>query len=495
MALMTQMLRGNYHPQHSGNLAQISHLLQQAQSELQRYDSEILSVNIHRAELLRCILGYESLLSPIRKLPDDVLQEIFLRVCRKNTISGRNDTYIPGLVLSEVCSYWRELAVGARRLWSCFEVFLFDSEGTGEEAQSILTTELTKMLLERSGNAPLDVNIYHSWGENSHPIYDLLAQNAQRLEHFYLDAYVGTLKSLSPMKGNLPILQSLGIQLIGDSEYSDVIDIFQDAPLLQDVHLECFAKGVVTTEIKFVMPWHQLKSLSCHSLPPHLFSSILSSLDGGQLEELSYRNCGDDHVAPVTMPHLRNLYFMLGPPLNNLKCPNLENLRIGNCGSGPIFASSLTFLDTASNIISLHLTNVLIPQESLSSILRAFRRLESLTYFGFAKNWVPMMETLGVSDSTPLDASTAKLLPDLKHLSISLCDMAQIFKFEQSFVRMVTSHWVPSSIGADDSVSGLQSVCLHVPGQTLDSSLLDPLRVLVHAGLKVSVRDKSGVLI
>jgi hypothetical protein len=78
--------------------------------------------------LCQYISDYSSMLAPIRALPQDVLEHIFLdpaicdtvligRAGMSSAVNGHNPH-----ILASVCHYWRCVALETPRLWSTFEV-------------------------------------------------------------------------------------------------------------------------------------------------------------------------------------------------------------------------------------------------------------------------------------------------------------------------------------------------------------------------------------
>ncbi|KAF9256303.1 hypothetical protein L218DRAFT_881930, partial [Marasmius fiardii PR-910] len=96
--------------------------------DLAVYQTEInkLKVAIHLLETRRDALSvsvarYRSLLSPIYRMPTEILTHIFSFCCDENVISPG---YGPPAVmtLSAVCESWREVALTTPRLWSCMSI-------------------------------------------------------------------------------------------------------------------------------------------------------------------------------------------------------------------------------------------------------------------------------------------------------------------------------------------------------------------------------------
>ncbi|KAF8999958.1 hypothetical protein BDQ17DRAFT_1427440 [Cyathus striatus] len=93
-----------------------------------------------------------SLLAPIRKLPDNVLGEIFIHIMGGDAIDiGARDGQIWALL--QVCARWREVVESTPGLWSKFHV------GKKEVRQKTMSHRI-KMCLDLSRTAPLSVSLY-----------------------------------------------------------------------------------------------------------------------------------------------------------------------------------------------------------------------------------------------------------------------------------------------------------------------------------------------
>ncbi|KAJ7611681.1 hypothetical protein FB45DRAFT_716777, partial [Roridomyces roridus] len=122
--------------------------------QLERYGPELLrlqgilvSLWQHKARLERyqeCCIGF---LSPVRRLPAEILQTIFLL----GSESSQTPNVIP--VPGQVCRRWRDVVVGTPELWSRISVggtrFTFIDH----------YEDLASLFLERSISQPLSVSM------------------------------------------------------------------------------------------------------------------------------------------------------------------------------------------------------------------------------------------------------------------------------------------------------------------------------------------------
>ncbi|KAJ6577747.1 hypothetical protein B0H19DRAFT_932929, partial [Mycena capillaripes] len=126
-AQIREILRSNSSPP-AALEASLRDVISKAPEELERYDTDIeklqsllSSIVFQRAALPAHFEACRSILSPIRRLPIELLAEIF-KTCsypeKDNNLVG---TDIPALELIaslNVCSFWHNVAMGTPRLWS-----------------------------------------------------------------------------------------------------------------------------------------------------------------------------------------------------------------------------------------------------------------------------------------------------------------------------------------------------------------------------------------
>ncbi|THU78881.1 hypothetical protein K435DRAFT_603695, partial [Dendrothele bispora CBS 962.96] len=111
-----------------GDQVHVNSLLHDAEKDLDDYDTEIaqletaISILKHkRARLEGHIAKFRSLLSPIRRLPPEILSLIFILRCEGfgnsfNSVEHYID--LPAVVLSQVCTGWRKVASDTPSIWS-----------------------------------------------------------------------------------------------------------------------------------------------------------------------------------------------------------------------------------------------------------------------------------------------------------------------------------------------------------------------------------------
>ncbi|KAF7314656.1 hypothetical protein MKEN_00939400 [Mycena kentingensis (nom. inval.)] len=119
-----------------------------------------------RDELAERIAAYDALVSPARRIPADLWQEIFVaglptyRNCAMSSMEGP-------LLYGRICSGWRAIVIQSPRLWASLHVVepptsMFDYRVPPTTYEQMLAQRLgaVKLWLERSGQLPLSIS-YH----------------------------------------------------------------------------------------------------------------------------------------------------------------------------------------------------------------------------------------------------------------------------------------------------------------------------------------------
>ncbi|TEB39400.1 hypothetical protein FA13DRAFT_1807907 [Coprinellus micaceus] len=91
--------------------------------------------------------------SAIQKLPDELLVSIFLAVVEEGKVTGVLEWFLPEVVISRVCSRWRNLALSTPPLWN---FFCSGSDVTGT-LRGVVRAERLEEYFNRSKNGHLDL--------------------------------------------------------------------------------------------------------------------------------------------------------------------------------------------------------------------------------------------------------------------------------------------------------------------------------------------------
>jgi len=147
--------------------------LQEIEIEIQRLQCELRVVETMKIKR-ETIHDHNFILSPVRRLPQDVLYEIFLHCLptHRNPIMTSSES---PLLLTRICSSWRAIAFSSPRIWSKIHIPLpgDPSFNPGYRITTLETScqriagilqlqcDAVRRWLSRSGKCPLSISIYH----------------------------------------------------------------------------------------------------------------------------------------------------------------------------------------------------------------------------------------------------------------------------------------------------------------------------------------------
>ncbi|KAJ4480658.1 hypothetical protein C8J55DRAFT_428920, partial [Lentinula edodes] len=124
-----QILNTNHLPSHAQR-KEIETFLSEPQQELSRLEIEISRVQtildglqIQRAEVKSYVETHRGLLAPIRRLPVEVLTEIFVLCLSTERYPVRSLREAP-LLLTMICRHWREVTFKSPSLWNSLHIYL-----------------------------------------------------------------------------------------------------------------------------------------------------------------------------------------------------------------------------------------------------------------------------------------------------------------------------------------------------------------------------------
>jgi hypothetical protein len=350
-------------------------------------------------EMLSFIVeGLQSLQSPVRLLPPEILSRVFLLVNANSWgIEARSirTIRIPVLPSSQVCSVWRNVALSTHGFWSKIRLWLDESEGFAF---------LVQKCLERSGGAGLDLQIM-GYLTGTKVIKHLVEHSYHwRTVVFQMDLEVWKDPVLQDIRGNLPILED--VCLCTDQSRPDELavwqDLFEDTPRLRTFMTTgmqpYLTLGTQSNFFSLVFEGPQIAEVirDCLSRSPHIETLSLSSRNNDTfsapspitvraLQKLKVGRYENDH-------YIGKLAFRL------LTLPHLTSLEIE--GSTNIFYSAEllpSFLErSACTITSLTLKGLdIFAHPVIITLLEMVPSLQCLTIHATCTRYIdPKLETL-----------------------------------------------------------------------------------------------------
>lgn len=322
------------------------------------YEALVQEIELYRPTVMKELKHRESVYAPIRRLPREILIEIFHSICdswwqdcqdgKVNFKYDSLDVTGPLWILGRVCGLWRNILHTSPASWARYIVVTSPFYNHSRET--------LQTYLRHTGEHPLSLVINFTRGHypREGEVMPLLVQSCYRWKNVRIHitmAHTRYLESIS----YLPVLQTINIHIMDAYRFDHSSDMCLNAPQLWQATL---AHGI-----------HQIR------LPPtitHYSGCITSAKDLQLLSQLpKLRTC---HVessrlvldsiqeSPVVIPELCQLYIDDAYALNFLTAPMLQSLTIA--GGSP---ASLSCVPTFFRRSGCHLENFSIGEAMIES--------------------------------------------------------------------------------------------------------------------------------
>ncbi|KAJ7189113.1 hypothetical protein C8R46DRAFT_34916 [Mycena filopes] len=429
-----ELLRAYTLPTNLTDLTFIHGLVNQGRRELARYDAEIERVEAifaelcsQRGALARHVDRYKSMVAPVRRLPPELLMEIF-ELCGHPRGADLNL-----LALSQVCSHWRRVAVGTPGLWSHVDV----DTNSWRSSRLSAATLLGRLddSLQRGGALPLtlcvDVGRDAEYNIN---VVKALIKHAPRWRSLSFSGELESFRFTAGAHGDLPLLESLDISDDGDFELYLDLPFFKGATALTDF---TFTGDVARIP---AVPWEQLKSfeyrtagftpehaqvlsLMCRLPPDAKFSASLNTSTSG---EVSFDLPVISEIGSLSLTlelcgYNSQRTRLVGEILNTLTLPRLQHLGLHHhwytpapVWSQPPFLDFAARSGLAATLTALNL-RVIIPEDELVECLAGLPLLERLALADSEEATDPVV----LSDDLLRRLTDATLTPRLRVFACS----------------------------------------------------------------------------
>ncbi|KAJ7160057.1 hypothetical protein C8R46DRAFT_1285376 [Mycena filopes] len=163
-APFASQLGTNYCPRDS-EILQIKALLVDRALRLTRIDDEIAELQKavdklveERTSLAVYVADYKALISPARRVPPEIIQEIFLACIPTHRNCAMSSSDAP-LLLGRICSSWRSISLSTPRLWTKLHFVQPNLRLPAAKIRIAQHLESAKMWLARSGQWPLSISL------------------------------------------------------------------------------------------------------------------------------------------------------------------------------------------------------------------------------------------------------------------------------------------------------------------------------------------------
>lgn len=311
------VLHTNYVPS-DAEVLEIKSYLSKPESELHRLEIEVARARAildklfsEHDKLEQFVDAHRILITPMRRLPPEIFQEIFVQCLSTSRNSVMHSREAP-MLLTEVCSDWRRIALSTPALWSSLH-FVFPHPASASDGSKHARFDAVRAWLARSGTlSKLSISVYSEFLDDSQPtLTKSLGSFIHRCKRLKITAPLEHIARLGVP--SLPELEDVtihGRDWISSSDTLARLDTFsflKDAPSLRKVKLT----KIVDIWPILRLPFGKLEALHLEASTDDLFTStsaleILNQCQNLRVCSLRYDQSllahRPDHTRTVTLP-------------------------------------------------------------------------------------------------------------------------------------------------------------------------------------------------
>ena len=476
--------------------------------QISRLRMHILALKNERVAFEECITDSKSLLSPIRKLPVELLTEIFSYCCAENKVIVRpvedseNETKIqvPATTLLQVCRSWNTTVASTKALWASICLTVLSNPKNEEDSDRVQRS--ISRLLQASGEVPLKVTIdTKALDGNLHrSVLSLMSEATRWKEVSIAWRHPDVDQFWLPLKDNLPILERLSLNSFNSEASSG--EEFAHAPRLRSISFQALNLGSTValpfSQISFIelravyfkdalRTFCQAASLSHLVLydPPNEPDETLADMTVHALPAASFQMIWKNHTSRPVVEHLSRLSFP------GLQVFHLDDRNISEPAEDKLLVGTnlLSFLSSSCKTLhTLTLEHVTMREHDLIALFTMLPQLTTLHLLnteekkGITSHLIQRLHGYGNGGAQRV------LLPKLADLEIDLASGGTF----SSLLDMVRLRWLHDPETTKCSFASLRKVSLRIRDVRFDEALRVDLLALTKGGLSMSVRDSEG---
>ncbi|KAJ7507333.1 hypothetical protein B0H11DRAFT_1971230 [Mycena galericulata] len=234
-----------------------------ASTEMLRLRHIIQILQIRRQEISVYLRWKHSMLSPIRRLPPEILQMVFAFTLLPNKLNATSPEPFVAVKLSHVCSHWRRITLNTRTLWTTILL---------RRPPSQHKSSIAHLKVYASNAQALPLTIACSRTYSGH-LMSKLIHMSHRWRDITLEIPNDMFEKLAVVRGKLPLLKSLCIHNASMRDGAQTNDAFEQAPSLRRVVLTVRWEHI--WPFSFILPWEQITSLTLKPISLSVFSECL----------------------------------------------------------------------------------------------------------------------------------------------------------------------------------------------------------------------------
>ncbi|KAK7449809.1 hypothetical protein VKT23_013285 [Stygiomarasmius scandens] len=372
--------------------------LNRMNAQIQRLQESLEAITLKRDALLAKLSSLQSITSPLRTFPPEVLQSIFTHCLESFAILS---AYEAPVLLTQICSKWRSIAIDTPALWASFHIALIGARDPFESYDSTCSAirDGLQTFLSRSSSLPLNISLRSDYspglynediiGEVNQTL-EILLSHHKRWKYLSLQLPQPCMNSVERLRGeDLPNLETATVFCVGGGQSSALSSspFFENAPRLQQLSVGARDPSMMLKLIGCAS-WARLTHLVvCFNYwetsitPPlgHIADALKVCVS---LEECSITLPGSNlDTSPltsviITLPKLRKMAIVSYFPsqivtflLDSLVLPKLRELTVdGNLAQLPLNADSFWIHRGSGQWGAEHMINLLKSMPELESL-------------------------------------------------------------------------------------------------------------------------------
>ncbi|KAF7366455.1 hypothetical protein MSAN_00902500 [Mycena sanguinolenta] len=460
----------NYCPR-DDELVQIKGFLVEPCMRLMRLEDEIVALQKtmdklteERDTVAAFVEAHKALTSPLRRLPLDIIEELFMACLPTNRNCVMSATEAP-VLLGRVCSSWRTISLSSPRLWSRLHIVEptrpYSANPNLYEIKVAQRLEVAKTWLQRSGTCPLSISLESNLDHGISPpltptslhsfpgpysFLNVLIPLASRWQNIRLTIPPPALETLSALtERDVPLLKYFKLVQRPDQPNSDTKWALPSGILCSPNLSRISLLGGNTNPLRLPLRWNQLTALSLmgpaawglvHAQTCHVVLDILSRCPKIETCKLLVQGPpeGDLPHSIVECPCLHTVELMcVGNPLltagivlTRLSLPELRDFKLSGLGElVSVFAgeSLVSSLAASARLERISIHSNTFSKPFLHDFLRGLP--PTIRYLHITEPvhmWRPSMVEAPLDDEV-FGALNASYFPALEELAIHSCRM------------------------------------------------------------------------
>ncbi|KAK0207150.1 hypothetical protein DFS33DRAFT_647556 [Desarmillaria ectypa] len=463
---LPSLLRNNDLPS-SSDICSLNACQTEVRASLAEVNAAIAKLEAERTRIQEISSQYDTVLSPARRVPLEILTEIFIYAVETNpSFYNTFDLATEPWSLSQVCRTWRVAALNfCPSIWNSMSIHTPKlGEMVKRDYSSILSTALDRASHKSEGYVfHLSVSETEADEAVTNGVLDLLLQRSRSWEDARLSIPMTMLPALSAATGKLDILTCCHIYLadIWPPAHDREFDFLSTAPNLHEVVLKGFGDGpLLRLETSKLLVYSDDRQICRQDAHDH-FLSIIETAPHLVVLSTNYRKEGLEVMVPaqprIIHSRIREFTACESVLLESVEFPALRSFELAP--SPGAFTSPRDSLSGLHTFIAnshcwlrcLKITNTLL-DEFVVPILEMTPRLVRLQFsLGL---WIQDNDSvvkdviLRMGQSTPNNQGSSQFnfLPMLSVLEVTIRDSMneEVGFVDDNFVKMIKARWDPS---------------------------------------------------